>query len=302
MTTLFLKEDTTAVRTAESPGNSVQLGHRAAAALLAEANLPDKPGLVGPDGVRRHTDMDVALMRRSARVLEPTFRDLAQAGAQLEIGQELRDEVGRIGRRGEKEMMLATGDVNTHRGAIWNLGLMAIATAGLIQYDPAAPLTATAITRRAGQLAAIRDSFLDMQPRPGASARRRYRVGGALSEASSGFPHVRTILYAMGIGDDLNSPPPTHSVQIRGLLASMSSLDDTCLLHRGGREGLEFVQKSAAALLNTATPFAAIDAAALAEFDQQLTNRRLSPGGSADMLACALFLTSISGDKDADDH
>ena len=39
----------------------------------------------------------------------------------------LREDIGEIGRQGEKVMMLATDGVNTHRGAIWALGLMVTA-------------------------------------------------------------------------------------------------------------------------------------------------------------------------------
>ncbi|AGF71126.1 triphosphoribosyl-dephospho-CoA synthase [Corynebacterium halotolerans] len=279
-----------------------RLARWAVEALLEEVNLPGKPGLVGPDGERGHSDMDIHLMRHSARTLESTFGELAHAGMSLEVGQELRDEVGRIGRHGEEKMMAATGGVNTHRGAIWNLGLMVIATAGLAGRDVHVPFTGTTITQRAGRLASIRDSFVDNQPRPGASVRKRYRVGGAVSEAASGFPHVLAILQAMGRSGPRDAPYPDHDRQLRGLLTSMSSLDDTCILHRGGNEGLNFVQGSAAALIDELLPDDRIATASLAALDEQLTLRRLSPGGSADLLACALFLTSILGADNANDH
>lgn len=278
------------------------LGNLATRALLAEVNLPGKPGLVGPDGTRAHSDMDVELMRMSARTLESTFVEFAEAGRLMDVGQELRDTVGKIGRQGEEAMMTATGGVNTHRGAIWNLGLLVIATAGLTSLPQFDQFNAAAITHRAGRLASIADSYADSRPRPGATARKRYRVGGAVSEAASGFPHVLLTLRGMGFPDGQAPQPPSRDQQLKGLLACMSSLDDTCLLHRGGAEGLAFVQTGAQNLLAHAKPGRPLDSDALHDFDQQLTRQDLSAGGSADLLACALFLTSILGAHHANDH
>lgn len=297
MSSLLLSTETTFV----SPPPP-ELGHQAMQALLAEVNLPGKPGLVGPDGTRSHADMDVELMRLSARTLEPTFTKLAEAGNSLEVGQELRDVVGEIGREGEEAMLTATGGVNTHRGAIWNLGLMVIATAGLGQQQPRERPCANLITRRAGRLASIPDSFTDHRPRPGATARKRFRVGGAVSEAAAGFPHVLAALRGMSSTEGYTDLPPTNTQKLRGLLTSMSSLDDTCVLHRGGQEGLEFVQSGALALLAVSTSEPATWATALKNFDHQLAERDLSAGGSADLLACALFLTSILGAEHADNQ
>lgn len=279
---------------------ATDIGCWASDALTREANLPHKPGLVGPDGSRGHSDMDVELMRLSAEVLEPTFVELANAGMSFDIGQELRDEIGRIGRRGEDAMMQATDGVNTHRGAIWNVGLLTIATAGLSGSASSLPLNAFSITRRAGELASIADSYTDNGPRPGAVARRKYKVGGAVSEAASGFPHVIAILQAMG--SFTGATPPTPSQQLRGLLTSMSSLDDTCILHRGGPQALDFVQASATQLLVDTAPETDISPAGLRQLDVKMTERNLSPGGSADLLAGALFLTSILGATHADNH
>lgn len=297
MSNLLLSTETSFVATTPP-----ELGRQATQALLTEVNLPGKPGLVGPDGTRSHADMDVELMRLSARTLEPTFTKLAEAGSHLEIGQELRDVVGEIGREGEAAMMTATGGVNTHRGAIWNLGLMVIAAAGLAQQHPQERLCASLITRHAGRLASIPDSYTDHRPRPGATARKRFRVGGAVSEAAAGFPHVLAALRGMGLPEGCTDVPLSNTQKLRGLLASMSSLDDTCILHRGGPGGLEFVQSAALALLADSASDPAAWATALKNFDHQLAERDLSAGGSADLLACALFLTSILGAEHADNQ
>lgn len=278
--------------------DAATLGRLAAEALLNEANLPGKPGLVGPDGCRGHSDMDLELMELSARTLESTFVRMAEAASIRPVGQELRDLLGSIGRDGEARMMEATRGTNTHRGAIWNLGLHVMAVAQESHYRGHDHSTVEDVTNVAGQLASIQDTWVDRNYRPGAVARRRYRVGGAISEAAMGFPHVRAIIREMSAAN-VSAPWNQETSKLRGLLRSMSSLDDTCLLHRGGLEGLAYVKRESNRLLRVAIDRPADFPRELKLFDLILTQRELSAGGSADLLACALFLTSLEGVNDA---
>uniref|UniRef100_UPI0015D59268 triphosphoribosyl-dephospho-CoA synthase n=1 Tax=Klebsiella variicola TaxID=244366 RepID=UPI0015D59268 len=100
------------------------LAHTASACLIDEARLSPKPGLVDSRGNGAHQDLNLDLMERSARSLQPTFHALAQQSWQRPADIALRETVGRLGREGEAQMMMATGGVNTHRGATWALGLL----------------------------------------------------------------------------------------------------------------------------------------------------------------------------------
>ena len=107
------------------------LAHTASACLVDEARLSPKPGLVDSRGNGAHQDLSLALMERSARSLQPTFHALAKQSWLRPADVALRETVGRLGREGEAQMMQATAGVNTHRGAIWALGLLVSATAML---------------------------------------------------------------------------------------------------------------------------------------------------------------------------
>lgn len=270
----------------ESDEIADHLAETAVSALIAEAELPGKPGLVGPDGARAHGDMDVDLMLASARSLRPTFHALAIHGTTLPVGQELRDALGKTGRDGESVMMDVTEGVNTHRGAIWNLGLLVTAAAGLHTEVRIPSLSLSALTGRAGSIASIKDSAIDHGQRPGARARKQYGVGGAVSEAAGGFPHVHAIVSAI----QTHLALPAHDAHLLGLLTSMSSLDDTCILHRGGEEALRKVTDGSMRLILDAHRTGRLDRQALEAFDHELSEQQLSPGGSADLLACSLFL------------
>ena len=112
-------------------GGAEWLARTATQCLIDEARLSPKPGLVDSRGNGAHHDLSLALMERSAHSLTPTFQALAQQSWQRPADIALRQTVGRLGREGERQMMAATDGVNTHRGAIWALGLLVSAVAML---------------------------------------------------------------------------------------------------------------------------------------------------------------------------
>jgi triphosphoribosyl-dephospho-CoA synthase len=95
------------------------LADMAVSALIHEATLTPKPGLVDLRGGGTHRDMDWAMLCHSARTLHPAFAAMADAGGTIAEPARLRERIGQIGRDGEAAMLAATGGVNTHRGAIW---------------------------------------------------------------------------------------------------------------------------------------------------------------------------------------
>jgi len=123
-------------------------------ALVDEAELTPKPALVDRRGSGAHDDMDLGMLRRSAHALRPTFAALAAQAHGRAPSQQLREELAAIGRRGEREMLAVTGGVNTHRGAIWTLGLLA-AAASMAQLDAGPARVATL----AGRVATFRDRY-----------------------------------------------------------------------------------------------------------------------------------------------
>ncbi|HBT5251549.1 TPA: triphosphoribosyl-dephospho-CoA synthase MdcB, partial [Klebsiella variicola] len=164
------------------------LAHTASACLIDEARLSPKPGLVDSRGNGAHQDLNLDLMERSARSLQPTFHALAQQSWQRPADIALRETVGRLGREGEAQMMMATGGVNTHRGAIWALGLLVSAVAML-----GGEGQSQAIAAAAAALARLPDGFAPKSFSKGLRASRRWQVPGAREEAQRGFPHVTTL-------------------------------------------------------------------------------------------------------------
>src|ERR1700758_1583872 len=105
------------------------LGALARQALIAEAELTPKPGLVDRRGPGAHTDLSLALMRRSAFAIEPFIRLMAFQSMNELPNPRLRATLAATGRAAENTMLKLTNDSNTHKGAIWTLGLLAAAAA-----------------------------------------------------------------------------------------------------------------------------------------------------------------------------
>jgi len=258
------------------------LASLAVRALIEEAELTPKPALVDRRGPGAHTDLSLMLMKRSAHCLAPSFELMALASFRQIPSQTLRKNLGVIGRWAEQSMLLKTGGANSHRGAIWSLGLL-VSAAAMGGSSP------DAVACKARQLAGLHDWSAPKQQSNGSRVIQLYRVPGARGEAQAGFPHVLTIGLPILHRSRQEGSSETQA-RLGALLAIMASLDDTCLLHRGGWAALNTARTGAAAVL-AAGGTATVEGWGLLErLDRDLLSLNASPGGSADLLAATLFL------------
>ena len=284
--------------------DAIRLGSIAAWALREEALLTPKPGLVDRRGSGAHADMDLAMLLRSTDALEPHFVRLAEYAAAMPLGAALRARLGAIGGDAEAAMLAATGGINTHRGAIWALGLLIAGFASLTTAsdddaeleDAETEIDAHAICRRAARIARL-PMVAKVSASHGNAMRARYGVSGARGEAQTGFFHVREVALPVLRGARTRYGDE-WTARLHALIALIARLDDTCLLYRGGAEALAFAQHSAQCTLDfgldNENGWRAFD-----ELDRGLIARNASPGGSADLFAAALLLDRI--DKETTD-
>jgi triphosphoribosyl-dephospho-CoA synthase len=263
-------------------------------AQLRELATWPKPGLVSYVDTGSHSDMDAAMLQQSAEVLRPYFVELALAGWEGAGMNRLRA----IGLRAEAAMLTATGGVNTHRGAIFGLGLLcaAAATNASIFDDGVVFSRANlgkVVSKRWGD--DIRRGPVPLHSH-GSTALRRYGAGGARAEAAAGFPSIYNIGLpalrsgrAMALADASASP-------VQACFALIASVRDTNLLHRGGEEGALYAVKSATAFLLAGGVGAPDWRARAAAVHAGFVARRLSPGGCADLLAMTMFVDALEGE------
>ena len=249
------------------------VAHAATVALQKELDLTPKPGLVDRHDNGAHTDMDYNLMQKSIHTLRPYFVQLALMACNddVDVG-----EILRIGREGEAAMLQATHGVNTHKGALFALGLAVAASAHLL----CSRQTVDADSLRQ----VIRQVAQGIQPATdthGQRAMKAFGVRGALAEAQEGYEQLFTtwLPFAMHDTDDAH----LH----RLLLLIMSTLDDTNILHRCGEQTAQHVKQEAQQLFNH------FDAILLPAMNDHFVAENISPGGAADMLSLTLFIKTL---------
>lgn len=269
--------------------DSAWLADRVVDALLDEAWLTPKPGLVDQRGSGAHADLDLELMGCSARALRSAFASMAGAAYEAVAPTlALREVLGRLGREAEVAMMRATHGVNTHRGAIWALGLL---VAGAALVGPGGRTSAIAMS--AARIARLPDRGAPVRTgHKGEQACRRFGVAGARGQAQAGFPQVVQAGLPTLRGSRARGDSET-AARLNALLSIMSGLDDTCVLSRAGPAALRALQQSAAQVLAAGGVASLAGRRRLRHLDAQALASNASPGGAADLLAATLFLDRV---------
>ncbi len=263
------------------------IAHLATQALQAELDTTPKPGLVDCHDNGAHTDMDYALMCRSIRALHPYFTRLAVMGSDAALPS--HESMAAVGMEAERAMFAATEGVNTHKGALFSMGLAVVSVAHEAFVHGADNVGAEAVRSGIMRLAA---GFPDTSGTHGSAAKRRamaeegaaVTVKGALDNAREGYQQLfgAWLPYCSAQLADAD-PLALH----RTLLRIMCDLDDTNIIFRAGMAVAETVKEESETLLD------GFSEAALQRMNTSFVERNISPGGSADMLSLTLFVCSV---------
>ncbi|MCR2747472.1 triphosphoribosyl-dephospho-CoA synthase [Limnobacter parvus] len=272
-----------------------QIDDMACIALAQEVQLELKPGLVCPGNNGSHSDMNCNTFHASIHALKGYFGACFQAGYE---GKQFR-ELQVLGMAAEKAMFNATHRVNTHKGAIFLMGLLAGAAGA--QYRDRQCFKPMELGRWVAQhwganilLAGVPSSNSNAETTHGRQVKDAFGLPGAREQAAQGFPvlfwtTVPQLRWALLEGLD------AEAAQLHALVCTIAQLPDTNLAHRGGLKGLQWAQARVEQFLAQGGVFSPSwrkNAQAMcAEFKAQW----LSPGGSADLLSAALFIQSLSG-------
>lgn len=291
------------------------IAHLATQALQAELDTTPKPGLVDKDNNGAHRDMDHALMQLSINTLHPYFVRLAFLGFAdtLPSHTVIRD----AGIEAEKAMLEATNGVNTHKGALFSMGL-AVVAAAYEEKKAAANKEERGKEREEEYLSslqltikALAASFPDTSGTHGSKAKQLSNgtttIKGALDNAREGYEK----LFAewLPFYNERRKSHDAHALH-KTLLRIMCDLDDTNVIYRTNVATAEEVKQEARALLASfeeayaaedkekcasaiEEKCASTELLALKDMDRRYTERNISPGGAADMLSLTVFIGSI---------
>ena len=236
-----------------------RLGALATQALLDEVAVTPKPGLVDRANSGAHRDMDFFTFQASAAVLSSYWLDCARTGhvdraesepssaAPAETFARLRP----LGKQAEREMLAATGGVNTHKGAIFTLGVLCGAAGRRWTAENGFPAAEAILDEAAAMTRETLEAELPAAHwnTAGEQLFRQLGTRGIRGEVADGLPAVREIALPvlrdlLGRGLDRN-----HAAAVT-LLHLIANVEDTNLLHRGGPEGAAWARQAAAALLS----------------------------------------------------
>ncbi len=296
-------------------------------ALLLEVAATPKPGLVDRRNNGAHRDMNFYTFIRSALSLRPHFAIMAQAGQDLaqKPPQELFNYVRILGLAAEKDMFAATNNINTHKGALFALGLLCASAGqaccrsadrsgwqpaalgqfvaqmsqGLCQRELADLNTlaaqATNATQATGAVS-LNNAEPDIKVRPTAALTHgqrmylQYGACGARGQAESGFAQVIE-KYLPYLRDLKKQQLDQDEILVRTLLLIGADLDDTNILNRVGATKAAWAKEACAALHEHYTHEAAC------QLDDLFIKERISPGGSADLLSVTIFLDKLAASE-----
>jgi len=264
-------------------------------ALLDEVCTTPKPGLVDQANHGSHRDMDLFTFTASAAALAPCWSRCVR------IGQETADappaetfrRLKRAGQGAERTMFQATGGVNTHKGAVFTLGMICGAVGRL--WNAASPCRdPEAVLRECAAMAspAMEAELSALAPETARTAGRRLYLEQGLTgirgEAAQGFPGVlQTALPVLKQG--LNAGLSRNDAGAAALIHLIARGTDTNMVARGGPERAKAAAERCRTLLETSPLPSCGEIRAL---DRDFIRENLSPGGCADLLAAALFLQS----------
>ena len=281
--------DTMRARLQEKDAQTI--GALAQQSLFREASLTPKPGLVDRNNSGSHRDMDFSTFVRSAAALGPYFRDCAR------IGMETADRsfsaafaiLQKRGLRAEQEMFEATAGVNTHKGAIFSLGILCAAAGRL--WLPEGFADEKALSQTAAGFGKNASWEMEGQPQTaGVYLYKTFGIGGIRAEAALGFPSVFDLALPF-YRNALHTGADETYAGVLTLLQLIAQVEDTNMLRRGGQTGAREGTALAASLLADGAQPSMQEVAAL---DRLFQEKNLSPGGCADLLAATLFVQSLT--------
>ncbi|PWI32321.1 triphosphoribosyl-dephospho-CoA synthase CitG [Vibrio albus] len=273
-------------------------GNLAYHAMMLEAHLTPKAGLVDCVSSGAHTDMDIHTFIASSDSLRPYMKKFVRAGYDMHElpAKSLLPGLRKVGIEAERMMFVATNNINTHKGMIFTLGLICGAVGWL--YRKGLSFDAIHIRSVIMECCAslVSDDLRNSTKIPATAGERLYRehgMTGIRGEAAHGYP----MIYIHGLPAYEEAIRKGHSEEqamSQALLTIMAKNSDSNLVSRGGLEGLNYVQSLASDILSEGDSTRTGFEQAIWDLDQKLIEKNLSPGGSADLLAATWLLAQLN--------
>lgn len=277
-----------------------QVVNAALTGMLYEVSLAPKPGLVDPISNGAHKDMTVFTFIDSSLALQPYLNEAYRIGNQFK-GTDLPRMFSLLrnaGIRAEKDMFAATNGVNTHKGAVFSLGIMVTAVAYATQKSITNLLTIQKVisdmTQDLVKNDLVKNNLRNSQNRQTAGERQfiKYKIPGVRGEAEKGFPIVMNLALPFLCEQQGNF----NQRLLNTLMKIAGNIDDTNLIKRAGNATIsKDMQHWSMTFFQIGGSYTPEGLKFLNDLDQMFIKRNLSMGGAADNLILTIFLARLVG-------
>ena len=252
--------------------------------IIEEVAAHPKFGLVTSKSGGSHSDMTYETFVKSKEALTGSMKKYLNEGFEIDEKSFLR--LRSIGIEAERDMFTSTEGINTHKGAIFLLGFLLPSLVNVLYYDK----SIDSIEEIAKYLAkSIMDDFQGLEDKEeltyGEKIYLDHGISGVRGIVFEGLrvlvDNIREIIKS----NELNA----NENVINLLLFFMKEIDDTTLLHRNPIEVLAEVKEISEECYNGKE----LDYDKINKITKDFIKRRISPGGSADMVILALILQKV---------
>lgn len=267
-------------------------------ALLEEVSVTPKPGLVDRHDTGAHRDMDIGTFCKSAITIAPYLAEMYETGLSFPGKPEaLFGYLKFLGTEAESAMLSATAGVNTHKGAIYTLGLISGALGLCLRGKASCHILELKETISRMCREDIAAYWRELPRKETASHGEilylQYGEKGVRGEAAEGFPILMETAFPnlcryrmAGLSE--------NDACINTLLHIMVVLNDTNVISRGDYGSLLRLKRRAADVLALGGIQSPAGCRAMIQMNEDCVERNLSPGGAADLLAAAIFLWKLT--------
>jgi len=262
-------------------------------AMLYEIACHPSPGLVSPVSRGAHPDMDYFLFLDSTVSLNRHFHHICEAGIRSADPNALFCEIRELGKVAELAMFTSTGGINTHKGMLFILGILAAAVSrtayagnGFTDVRPTVQIMCRGLVQN--ELNGLKNRVQRDSCSHGERLYLLHEAEGVRGEMERGLPTV----YEFGLElYDSSADLSWNDRLVHALLGIMGHCDDTTILHRKDMETLEAVKAQAIEALNLGGMRTTEGRVAVEAMNERFNREGISPGGSADLLGATVFLS-----------
>ena len=268
-----------------------KVGQYLTQAILLEVSTHPKPGLVTRLSNGAHKDMSIFTFMMSSAVLSKAFNDLQDIGqAHRGTLAELFCKLRSYGVGAEAELLRVTKGVNTQRGILFAGGIVSAVSGYAMNMGLSRDALLPMIKEMAAGLVAKELKNLDHAAMTaGEKLYYKYGITGIRGEVENGFPSV--VNYGLpALEDAFNKGATINDALVHALISLMTVVEDSNVIWRTDYDTLLEVQRIAKNILSLGSVFTEKGRMAIAETERYFLQRRISPGGSADLLSVTITL------------